>query len=429
MRTDLDIVQLPTPLPNFGGLLGKNTIQTDPNFLTKMVRLTDASFSANRSMQTADAMQAVLWNTDDTLLLVRNTEAQSFMIQFNPVTMQGSTLPYSYAKTGLAFSRVSNNILFTLDGTVLGKTTFAEVSGTWVLVLNEKICDFKDILPAGFKVKWTSSFIGSIDDSQFSVGFSEGEQGTAFTVCVYRVGSGFRMLNTQTGAVTGQWGTVGTAVLKSPTMKIPFTLHEVYTTPNNNYVMLTPFDEKTSTQFVWNVEGLAIQDNELGGHEAHGMITMYSGGPGGGQLAYGAYVTPTIHKDVVPAANLPASKGQKYVGDRHFEFGKVNAADDGIIWSTGVSVNPYVSAWQSELIGYSTVTGSVYRACHTFNSNRSTEFIVANALAVGSQTGKFVAFTSDMMGNLGATTGSPKGILGKDARGDVFVANVEGVGA
>jgi len=56
----------------------------------------------------------------------------------------------------------------------------------------------------------------------------------------------------------------------------------------------------------------------------------------------------------------------------------------------------------------------VNRACHTFDSNKSPQFIVLNAIGVPSQSGKFIAFTSDIGQSLGT---DPKGV----PRGDVFI--------
>lgn len=430
LRTDLSLVQLPSTTPNFGGLLGKNTVQTDPNFSTKIVRLTDASISKNMSLQTADAAQAGLWNANDTLFLARNTESTSFLFQFDPTTMQGTLLPYSYVNIPVSFSKKNSNVLFTLNGTVVNQLTFKKVSGTFVYQSTTEICDFAKILPTGFKPAWTSAFVQSQDDSTFSVGFSSGVQNTGIYACIWQSGhgtiKGYRMLNTNTGVITGGWGATGTASLSSAKTKFPFTLHEVYGVSNKGYTLLTPGNASDS-QLVWNNASNSIIDDAMTGHEAHGNLNIYAGGPGGGQLAVASYATPTTHSMLLPPASLPASLGQKYIGDRHWQFGKISATDESIIWSSGAGVTPpalFVSAWQNEVTGYDTVAKVVYRACHTFSTNKSTQFIVANSIAVPSQTGKFVAFTSDMMGTLGGTDGSTTGTIGSTARGDVFIVNV-----
>lgn len=425
LRTDLTIVQYPNPLPNFGGLLGANTIATDPDFGTKIVRLTDASVSTNRSMQTADAAQAGLWNTNDTLFLARNTESTSFLYQFNPATMQGTLLPF-VTHDQVCFSRVNPGILYTLHAGKIIQNLFTFTNGAWSFTSSSTLFDFTTALPVGFVIKSTSVFNVSYDDSTFSVGFSDSTQNTGIYVCAWQRAKGYRLLNLNTAEVTGQWGTHGKVHLTSTNYKFPMTFHEVYQALNPEFAIVNPFGT-ADTSLIWEVDGLNLVDNDAAGHKAYGRLGYYAGGPGGGQLAFGTFLSPTIHTMVVKPQNLPAAVGQHYKEDLHIGFGKVLTGDDSTIWASsgGNGAFPFVSAWENEVRGYDPVLGVVYRVCHTFDSNQSKEFIVNNAIAVPSQTGKFVAFTSDCMGDLGSTSGGAKGTLGVDARGDVFIVATE----
>lgn len=422
MRTDLEIVQPPTT-PNFGGLVGRNITQTDPDFGTQIVRVTDGTDAGGRSMQTADSGAAVIWNKNDTLLLCRSTGGVSFLFQFDPKRMQAKNLGIKY-KDDVCFSRTKPGVVYQLlNKHILQKQTFALISGVWTLQTTIDLCDFATVLPPGFKIKWAGSFITCSDDSTFMVGYSEGVQNSAFYCCVWRVGLGFRVLNTQTGIITG-WGAVGTAVVKSSTTKLPFTLHECSMTPNRNVGSLGP--AFTGGHLFWTISTLNLVDLESPGHSAQGMLHSYPGSPGGGQIREVAYADPAQRRLIVPAANLPANQvpPQKYDGDQHFSMGKLSSTDNSVFWVTGRSTYPNTSAWMNEVRGYEITTGKVFRACHTFNSGQSAEFIPAYAIAVASQTGKFVAFCSDMMGTLGSTSGAETATLGKDARGDVFVVRV-----
>src|SRR5271157_3190824 len=117
LRTDLNIQQWPATFPNVGGRLGKNTIVSDPNFGSQIVRITDASSGSggNQSLQTGDSAQKMAWNTNDTLLFVRNTQATDYLTQFDPVALQATQLPYS-TQNNTAFSCVSPGVFFELDG-------------------------------------------------------------------------------------------------------------------------------------------------------------------------------------------------------------------------------------------------------------------------------------------------------------------------
>jgi hypothetical protein len=418
LRTDLNLAQI-GPTPDVS--VGKNTVITDPEFNTRIVRATDRTVSAGLSLQTADSAQAGLWNLNDTLLLVRNTDAKSYLLQFNPASMQFTVLPLTFTGS-LSFSKTAANVLFQLSGTQIVRIVLKQTAGVWELSSSSILADFATILPPGFKPMSTSAFVQSQDDSTFTVGFSAGSQDTGFYICCWQKGhgaKGFRMLNTQTGVISGKWGTTGQIQLTSQDTKVPFTFHEVYGCPNSSFAVISAVG--SDTKLIWDIEDLTLDDNEMSGHQAYGFTSCFAGGPGGGQIAQATFLAPEFHKNVVLPQNLPSSVGQNYIGDRHFQFGKIVSTDNSIVWSSGSGVTPptpFVSAWQDEVTGYDILARIVYRACHTYSSNTSPEFIVVNAIAVPSQTGKFVAFTSDWMKTLGNTpSGHPAG--------DVFVVEVE----
>lgn len=419
MRTDLQIVQLP-PTPNFGTTIGKNIVQNDPDFGQPIVRLSDATDYNGKTIKTADAASAGLWNHNDTLFLARATGGWPVVYQFNPATMQGSrvTLTLPGSNYSFCFSKVNAKVLYALQGSKVMRISFGvDASGNYFQSGMSAVCDFAKILPSGFLVTWASAFLVSYDDSTFGVALSDGIQNTAIYACIFQTGHAglnYRMLNTSTGAITGQWGLTGQAVISSPTYAFPpngtgFTMHEFWQTPNPNYVMITPTGTK-GTQLVWNLPTLSILDPSDSGHQGYGFLHVYAGGPGGGQVAEVVYAD-LAKRLVIPISLTPAGQNppQKYQGDQHFAIGHVDQLDQTIVWVSSQSqIYPFTSAWMNEVRGIRIADGVVFRACHTFNSGLSTEFIVQNAIAIPSQTGNFVAFSSDMMGTLGG-------------RGDVFV--------
>lgn len=437
LKTDLNIVQLPATLPNFGGLLGKNLIQVDPNFGTSIVRVTDASDANNQSMQTSDTGASIIWNKNDTMLLCRSTGGSSFLFQFNPNKMQATNLNTKF-RNPVCFSMKQPGVLFSLvDQHILTKVTYKFVKGVWTAPTSVVLCDFATALPPGFKITWTGSWIPCLDDSTFMMGFSEGVQNTAFLCVVWRKGKGFRVLNTQTGEITGSWGALGTGTVSSPdpTTKFPFVMHECSMSPNPSFgnVGLSKAGDLTGGHLFWELDTLNFRDCVVSGHAAKGYLHNYAGGPGGGQHKEVLYSDPTQVRLVVPANLLPANQvpPQHYDGDCHYGFGKIDLLDNATFWMSskakdvnGTPALPFTSCWMNEVRGMEAQTGIVHRACHTFNSGLSKEFIVAYAIAVPSATAKFVAFTSDMMGTLGSTSGAAQGTLGVDARGDVFVVKI-----
>ena len=428
LRTDINTQQLPGTLPNVGGLIGKNTIVTDPDFGTRIMRLTDGSDNTFHTLQTADGPQIGLWNTNDTLFVAHNTGGVRFLYQFNPATMQGVKLPFT-TTADICFSRVDPGIMYSFSGTAITQNNFSLVAGVWTFQSSSAVADYAAILPGGFVPRWNGSFFCSQDDSTFSMAFSQGAQDTGFTYCIYQRGhggGGYRMLNTSTGAITGDWGTNGTAILTNSSFTFPFLLHEAAQMPNPTYAEMSIAAH--NTDIIWEIATLNLVDEAFGGHKAKGYLHQYSGNAGAGQLSAIPLVNPVKpYPTVVPKAGLPPG----FNADRHFGFGFISTTDNSIVWSTtGANTpQPFGSAWEGEVFGYDVQTGIVYRACHVFASFKAKEFIAANAIGVPSQTGKYVAFCSDWagvgtVGPLGSTSGAPVGTVGVDARSDVFIVEI-----
>lgn len=411
LRTDISIQQLPTLLPDFSK--GKNIIQTDPNFGTKIVRLTDETDNVN-SLMTADGPDAPIWNCNDTMFLCRTNGGGSLLFQFDPKKLQGTNLNLNL-KGKVGFSCKTPGVLYQMqDGHTLQKNIFKKVKGLWTFESSSLVCDFAQALPPGFKINWIGSLSVTQDDSTFVICFSEGVQESCFTVVCWKKGKGFRTLNTATGDVTG-WGTTGKAVVTTTRYTFPFMLHEGSISPNPATAIFTVSPKTGGGRFYWNIDTLTLVDIPVSGHAAKGYSHLYAGGPGGGQIAEMSYSNPPFKRLIVPQTELPQNQvpPQVYDGDSHFGFGKVDVADHSIFWASSQSLlSPFTAAFMNEIRGYNAQTGMIYRACHTFNSGLEPDFIAKNAIAVPSQTGKFIAWTSDIMGTL------------KAKRADVFIVQV-----
>src|ERR1039458_3826031 len=96
MRTDISVVPLPSKLPNFGGLLGINITQVDPDFGTTIIRATDNSINT-AALQTADEAEAGIWSANDSFLLVRNNNGGTQVLSFNTGKFIDTGLPYALA--------------------------------------------------------------------------------------------------------------------------------------------------------------------------------------------------------------------------------------------------------------------------------------------------------------------------------------------
>lgn len=436
LRTDLNIAQLPSVLPNVGGLLGKNIVYTDPDFHTRVVRLTDGSSGSgnNGTMQTNAASVRGGFNTDDSLLAFQNTGGVTYFFQFNRDTMQGEQIAalklagngcFSSTSAGVYYVLLDNNHVFdtvTGNGTAVYKVQFVKTKGAWVYQKISKVCDFLAILPVGFSVNWQSEVEVSLGDGVFSCAFSEGNQDTGFLACLYKAGllGGYRMINTQTLDVTGHWGKVGKAVLRN-TKYTNFLLHGMDQTPNPEYTILSAVGNTTGG-FIWENSGLTLTQPGISGHHGVGYENIFLPKGPGGQFYKAAYAAPTTNTAVVPEAGLPANQNpaQVMVGDEHCAFSPVNKTDASILWATygPPCPSPFTSCWMGEVTGVDVTTGVVYRACHTFNSGNSPQYEITASMVSTSQTGNFIAFSSDFMGTLGVDT---NGV----ARGDVFIVRIK----
>lgn len=399
LRTDIDIVQLPATLPNWGTTVGANTIQTDPDFGTKIMRLTDANTYKGNLMGTNDGAAALIWNTDDTMLIVTNEGNGKHAFGFNPSTLRGYLISNMTEVNAHSFSRVQNNLLYVLTGTQLLAYTFSQVNGQWTTPTSELIVDFASYLPAGFVKKWQSELIVSLNDQRISVALSNSTQDTPGYVCVYDFASGVRVLDTNTGQVTGQWGELGTIAGTWPQG-----IHAADQTPNPDYLLMG--------EQVWHIPELTLMTLPANGHNGLGYVSVYTS-TGGGQFVAQPYTDLTDETKVMLDANLPYYNGQHPDFAVHCAFGLIDTGDDSILWaSTYNSATPFPSAWSNEIIGLQVKTGVVYRACHTFNSGNLANDMGHCATGCPSQTGKFVAFTSDIMGAVGVN------------RADVFIVQV-----
>ena len=98
-RTDFSVVQLPSPIPNVGGLTGRNTVVIDPDFGTSILRATDAntySGLANHSFITtvSGSGDSSIWSlpqtsgtyTGDYLIALGTDGGNTFVEAFNPTT-------------------------------------------------------------------------------------------------------------------------------------------------------------------------------------------------------------------------------------------------------------------------------------------------------------------------------------------------------
>jgi len=409
-RTDLTPIKVP---PKKLSWPKANSVVVDPNFGSKIVRITDRGTFKNRSLQTADSGTPNLWNTDSTMLVVRDTNGESLVMSFDPATLKAqlkTNWRYFFNTKQASFSHVDPQILFILTGaqpdgprTVLQKVDFRQQTIS-------DVYDFAKCLPPSYNPNWSGTLAVSHDDSMFTVAFSDKGQDVGFYAGSYTVGQGCRLLNTKTGEVTGDWGPVGKVSIPDS-----FGLHAMTSSPNGDVAILTSGKcwNVCAGLYFWNIPTLDVVVGSDSGHSAKGythLITAEAQGQWRSQL----YADPSNNWLVIPNGMLAPG----FAGDKHASWNNVDPDDLNPFFSTNSHRWPPEAVWEDEVIGVDPTSGLVYRFSSTYNSGRSRYFIGRCAVGVVSQDGRFLAFTSDALKTLGLDA---KG----HSRVDVFVVPLE----
>ena len=443
-RSDLQVVQVPSTPPNMGGLLGANTIVTDPNFGNRIVRVTDGNVDPtpvykNRTYETAASGSADdnLWNTDSTLFIVQDTGTGGVPYTFDPSTFQAGRLyASSFPATngmklpgGGIWSHVNPNILYTYSGTVINKYDFTDRMNP---PSPQAVYDFTsspNCLPAGFTVTWDTVGGVSGDDSVFGMGYSNaGSQETGVYVVAYKAGSGCSVLNTQTGQVSGDWGASGTINIADR-----WTIHNVKMSKDGNWMIISSnictSASCSQNPYFWQIGTTNVSScgvgGYCGGHFTEGYthwVNNNNSSPWASQVIR-AFATPTV-ASLLTTQTPPSSD---WAMDQHQSWNNVQPGDSLPLLSTTCTVtSPFTAPWDNEIIGIAPDgSGKTWRFAHNFISTRSLNFSTQIGIGTVSQDGKFFLFSSDWMGNLGSESGAATCTLGSDCRGDVFVVELK----
>jgi hypothetical protein len=411
-RTDLNVQQLPSTIPVMGPA---GSIVTDPAFGCQIIRATDENSillsgkpSAFCTAGDGGSADVNVWNMDSTMLYVQDAGGGGFILSFNPLTLAVKRIFTSFRPIGgCVFSRVSPTVLFNLNGTQFLQYDLSNqsLSTPPAPVL---VCDFAEQLPA--TATWKS--IGGVEngDTVFTAAFSTaGDQGTGIYACCYIVGCGYRTWNTETGVVSGTFGTQGTVSFPDR-----FTIHNVKGNKTGQWLVVAATTKFAGAigegPYLWNINTLQVGNIGVvwGGHWTAGYCEFYNWDSSDKfGIPYGAHVRRSLYNLGQPnrIANPSPTPTLMTALDDHVSM---NGQDSSLLISgtawvvpVGSPLAPFPAAWYNEIIGFDlTGTGIVWRFCHTFTRGSSGNFYADNAIACGDQLNTFVAFTSDWMGTL-----------------------------
>jgi Putative Ig domain len=436
-----DVAAAPEPAaPNVGNLVGAGTCFNDPDFGSKVCRLTDSTVSSSTlvSGYNGDGDRNE-FNTDSTKLFVESVNGPVYPMNFDPATMTATRMYGSWGLTiAPAWSHVDKDVFYGIPASPYGTSYLKYDTSSPSIPTPTTAADFKTANCLGTNFNASYVFQGGVsnDDTVFAAGFSNnGGQGGAGAhyVAAYKVGSGCQMLDTSTGIVSGDWGTRGAVPnWTSMTDSDGILLHTVNLNKAGDYVVIIAHVPScptcgTNGVYFWQIgtTNVTQPSGNLGGHLTEGFSHWINGAGQTGQFQSRLFTTPTIRTPVIPVPNFPS--GLVPVYDLHIGWNNVDAQDTYPFCYSQFTVNNPVPkvAWYKEIMCASPVDGTVWRFAHTFNTNKSHRFNDLDAIGTVSQDGRFFMWSSDWMGTLGSESGGSTCTVGTNCRGDVFVVELK----
>jgi hypothetical protein len=464
-------IQPTSPTPNVGNLVGANTCVTPADFGLEICRMTDSTLDPsvpNYTLETSTSGSGDLnlWNTNSTLFNINNEGARLYPMAFNPATMAASRLypsasgwtatgGFYLAGAGTSWSYSNPMLLYLLNGTVLSSYDFTGYNTGGTPPTATTVYNFTtsaNCLGSSYSETWNSYGEGSKypADQVFVSGFSNaGGQGTGVDVAAYKVGSGCSHLNTQTGAVTGDWGLTGTVGISDR-----FYVHNVKISKDGRWAMIadaTCLSTCTSVlPYFWQIGTLTLTQscttgNGCSGHWTEGIAHLINNDNSPfyqEQERLFAQVSPYGSASANPATALltgllPSGCTVTQI-DQHQNWSNVDPLDTYPFFysttATGANAQTpgsYNCAWVNEIDAIAPASGTVYRFAHTFATGLNWNFSGQNAIGSVSQDGRFYMWTSDWLGTLGTEGGAngscvntPNGSTA--CRNDVFVVGLTG---
>jgi hypothetical protein len=448
-RSDNATVQLPTPIPDIGNLTGAGTIITDPDFNNQIVRITDANTNpnlVNHSFQTTTSGSADqnIWNMNSTLFVIGDDEGGLNPYSFNSLTMRASRLYVStFSATGGlrigsqsgAWSHTVATLLYYKDetGPAIDSMNFSSlITPPNPTVVYNFATSSSNCLPSTFNggTTWGSDVGTSANDTVFGGAWSDsGGQDTGIYATVYKVGSGCRWYNTQTGEVGGDWGPAGSIGLPDS-----YTIHNARISKDGNWLVIDNAGclniSCTGGRYYWEVGTTTVMvcagNDNCSGHFTEGYIHWVND-PN--------EMVSEIRNFSDPDGPYELVKGNPFglapPWDTHQSWNNVNSTDTTPVFETTASpTTPFPAAYYNEILAMA-ANGSakVWRFCHSFITgplpDNSYNFDAQYGIGSVSQDGHFFIFTSDWISTLGSNSGESICTAGVDCRSDVFVVKLK----
>jgi len=274
----------------------------------------------------------------------------------------------------------------------------------------------------------------SADDQTFAVlGSTTPNQGStgAVYVIIWNRSNGCRVWRTDTGAITGAWGSIGSISLTDR-----FYLHNVRLSKNGNYVKVTQntctaspggCTSNTNT-YIWNIATLTVTrivtDSTGGcGHNAIGQLGTFNACLSQSALFWTRPYSSNDQNGTNRVTTYPSPFSNQ---DSHMSMNNGNASDTNVVFNSLYRDDFAVTnAWDEEIVGVRLDgSGLVYRFAHSYITGQTTgSFGGKYGIGNVSADGKYYIWPTDWDGMLGQVGGgSSSCTIGTNCRADVFIA-------
>jgi hypothetical protein len=410
-RTDFAVIPVPNTVPSMGDATGAGNSALDPDFNTRIYRLTDINTVPHARYATLQDwhMNCGGWgawrvsNLDSTKLFVCHNGGRALLLPFNPST--GKPGPAQELPPGVGgfpeWSKTEKDVAFSLATSRSPEIMRLDFSGsspkaTSVVNLAKAPNCAQELSGSAMWMELSVSW----DDATFVVAASKGIQDTAHLIFVWNAKTGCQTYDTQAGIVNGSPVTGATD---------RFLVHGVMISGDGKTVVITPMASDRLRHF-WHIGTTQVEAYESDldyGHFATGYDAYLSGAGrssdgrwcklGMAIWSLNALTAPDYLLGPKQCANTLAA------GENHVSWNNDDSTDKqpfATSTTAGPGGTPITAPWQDEVLVFG-LDGTVHREAHTFNSGKSKFFACQFAIGSISNDGKWFFFSSDWEGTLG----------------------------
>jgi hypothetical protein len=409
-RTDFAVVPVPNPVPIMGGATGAGNMIVDPDFGSRIYRLTDIDTipGARYAQQQEWHMNCGGWgdsrvsNLDSTKILICDGGAGVFVLPFDPSTGKAGTASalqgiegspeWSKTQSNIAFASAQSN-----DPRIM-QLDFSVLPPKMTLVVNlAKVPNCAEQF-AGVAV-WRE-LSAAWDDATFAMAVGKGTQGSAHMVYVWDANTGCQAYDTEAETVNASQVRGGGG---------SFFVHSIKISGDGKVVMVSPSGSSNLRRF-WHVGTTEVDDGASDGNYGHFAVGYRSYVNAAGHTSNGTWC-----KLGMAVRSLTALLSPLYVltskqcadtmarGDDHVSWNDDDTTDTRPFATSTVTIplgSPITAPWQNEILVFMQ-DGIVHREAHTFNSGKAKFFACQNAIGSISQDGEWFFYSSDWEGTLG----------------------------